>query len=689
MRATGQIRRLEGPLEEGERRLVAARAILGEWLAGSGGGWQDSGGVWPGIKLIEGQEAGPDDPECGLSRGRLLPAHHILTDAEALARDAAEAAGQPRAGAWRHGAECRADLGDGDGEVSAALPRRMGRPAGCRRRFWRASCGDLKPGDIAALGEATTRNFFGPLQTIIPWASNLYTETLIAQVQAEFGADFWGFWMLGGMSGGGMGFIFDPEQQGRGAGAACRRSCPRRARHLEHALPFAMEPVVYDFAINDDGTTRAPAARRRRAPAARLLRPDPAPADAAGPAHPAARAPGRDGCRSARPAGPGPNWPAMVPTLFDRLLPRTGEGKGAGQDLNALLAELGFDPVQHEQIRGDLQHGRIGLAQNRLPASSDIRDVEPGDVLDGGAGLTDAMRRGGRGRPGERRSRRRHPRRRRRQPLDSGRGRGQGPAPVRQTRRAAPDVSGSPPRQEPPARAGGGRADPAHLHDQLPDPRAHRDVPALRSRLRLPRPAACCRRAGPSACGSSRPCATCASPGRRCRSRRWTPSSRRSARAGRAALIGWAQAAGEASRLPGQPARPVPAPGRPLVRGPEPAPQRHAGVAACRDRPQLKYLLVHNIDTLGADVDPALLGLFQSQDAALMVEVMPRRLEDRGGGLARVDGRLRLVEGLAMPREEDEFGLTYYNSLTTWVDIDRLLDGLRPDPRRPCTTRPP
>ena len=26
-----------------------------------------------------------------------------------------------------------------------------------------------------------------------------------------------------------------------------------------------------------------------------------------------------------------------------------------------------------------------------------------------------------------------------------------------------------------------------------------------------------------------------------------------------------------------------------------------------------------------------------------------------------------------MPREEDEFDLTYYNTLTTWIDIDRLL----------------
>ena len=56
MRATRQAGSLEGTLSETERRLVASRAILGEWIAGSGGGWQrDSGGVWPGIKVITGQ----------------------------------------------------------------------------------------------------------------------------------------------------------------------------------------------------------------------------------------------------------------------------------------------------------------------------------------------------------------------------------------------------------------------------------------------------------------------------------------------------------------------------------------------------------------------------------------------------------------------------------------------------------
>ena len=45
MRATGQAASLTGQLQEHERRLVLARALLGEWLGGSGGGWQDSGGI--------------------------------------------------------------------------------------------------------------------------------------------------------------------------------------------------------------------------------------------------------------------------------------------------------------------------------------------------------------------------------------------------------------------------------------------------------------------------------------------------------------------------------------------------------------------------------------------------------------------------------------------------------------------
>ncbi len=90
-------------------------------------------------------------------------------------------------------------------------------------------------------------------------------------------------------------------------------------------------------------------------------------------------------------------------------------------------------------------------------------------------------------------------------------------------------------------------------------------------------------------------------------------------------------------------------------------------------RPQLKYLMLHNVDTLGATIDAGILGTHIDLGGCLTFEVITRRLDDRGGGLARVGGQLRLLEGLAMPREEDEFALSYYNSMTTWIDIDQLL----------------
>ena len=140
----------------------------------------------------------------------------------------------------------------------------------------------------------------------------------------------------------------------------------------------------------------------------------------------------------------------------------------------------------------------------------------------------------------------------------------------------------------------------------------------------------------------------------------------------RAALIGWARHAGEGSdytdNLPWQCLHPVghwyEVPN--LFRN---------GVLAelFRQRPRLKYLFLHNIDTLGADLDPALLGLHSTSSSCLTFEVISRRIEDRGGGLARVNGHVRLVEGLAMPREEAEFVLRYYNSNTCWIDLDKLL----------------
>ena len=365
-----------------------------------------------------------------------------------------------------------------------------------------------------------------------------------------------------------------------------------------------------------------------------------------------------------------PDLAGLVPTLFDRLLPRTGEGARAGQDLDALLAELGFDPVQHEQIRGDLKHGRIGLAQNRLPPSSDIRDVQPGDVL-GRTVLPYGLRRAGEA------------------ALANGE--------VAVVTLAAgvgsrwTQGAGVVKALHPFAKLGGRHRTFLEVHlakSRRRGREAGADVPHVFTTSDLTH--AAIETFLRSEKGYGYPGPLVLSPGRAVGLRlvptvrdlrfAWEETAQQALDAqqqkaresGRAALIAWAQSSGEASdyrdNLPAQCLHPV---GHWYE---VPNMLRNGTLAALlQNRPQLKTLLVHNIDTLGADVDPALLGLFRSQEAALMVEVMPRRLEDRGGGLARVDGRLRLVEGLAMPREEDEFGLTYYNSLSTWVDIDRLL----------------
>src|SRR2546427_12212047 len=195
MRATGQAASLTGLLQEHERRLVLARALLGEWLGGSGGGWQDSGGVWPGMKLIEGVLAAEGDPEFGVSRGRLMPQHRILGHDEisvATRKQLQESL------VLVHGG-----MAQNVGPILEMVTEKylLRSEAEWKGRLQALGILDevlaaLRSSDLRALGAATTRNFEQPIQTIIPWASTAYTETLIERVRAEFGPSFWGFWML-------------------------------------------------------------------------------------------------------------------------------------------------------------------------------------------------------------------------------------------------------------------------------------------------------------------------------------------------------------------------------------------------------------------------------------------------------------------------------------------------------------
>ncbi|MCL5999362.1 MAG: UTP--glucose-1-phosphate uridylyltransferase [Chloroflexi bacterium] len=674
MRATGQAKSLTGPLQEHERRLVAARAILGEWLGGSGGGWQDSGGLWPGIKLIQGERASEGDPEFGISRGRLLPSHKILDDTDAPP--------QIREKLQNSLVLVHGGMAQNVGPILEMVTEKylLRSEAEWRGRHQamqildeillslRAT--DTQPDPVRIIGAATTRNFMGPIQTIIPWTSNLYTETLIQRVQAEYRDQFWGFWMLGGMSGGGMGFIFAPAVKQTARLRLNDIMCTAK-QELEHALPFAMDPVVYDFSINQHGTyADLLVDEEALLPSGyyamivpHLLRID---------QRTLSRVQRDELDRFAAACRTKPELSGMVQLLFDRLLPRTHEGKGDSKSLGTLLDQSGFDHAQHEFIRSELRSGLIGLAQNRLPANATIQDVRAGDVYEAHEGdLARELR-------------------------DIGTSALAGGAVAVVSLAAG---AGS--------RWTQGAGVVKALHPFCKMGGRHRsfiEVHLAKSR-----------RVG-RACGTPLPHIITTSylthkpieqylahehnygyPGQlllspgRAIGLRMIPMVRdlrfaweempqqildeqkqKMRESLHHALIEWAHQAGEGSdytdNLPLQCLHPVghwyEIPN--LLRN---------GVLKrlLEDRPQLRYLMLHNIDTLGANVDPTLLGLHVKGGACLTYEVITRRIDDRGGGLARVDGRLRLVEGLAMPREEDEFALSYYNTMTTWVDIDKLL----------------
>jgi len=672
MRATGQTKNLTGELIEEERRVIAARAILGEWLGGSGGGWQDSGGVWPGMKLIQGAPAQQGDVEHGISRGRLLPNHTIL-DRKAASDKTREALQNSLV--LVHGGMAQ-NVGPILEMVSEKYLLRSEQEWAARQSALGVLdrvLDSLKAGDIKALAAATTYNFYEPIQTIIPWASTFYTELLIERTKAAFGNDFWGFWMLGGMSGGGMGFIVAPHRKAE-AQQKLAEIMTTTKKELQHALPFAMNPVVYDFAINERGTW----GELRTGDAALMP-----------PGYYRIMVPGwvrqnvRDLAASDRldlerfghAVQKDPAMTQTVDAVLAQLIPQSATGSSRQQNLYETLDSLGFDRQQHEHIRASMRAGRIGLSQNRLPANTTIEDVRDDDVTDTRASLSDhyhnlgiAALRAGKAAVVT---------------LAAGVG-------SRWTQGAGVAKALHPFCKLGPA---GKKRHRSFVEVHLAKSRriahlANHPVPHIVTTSWLTHEATASYLKAQNNYGYQGPLIL--SPGRAVGLRlvpmvrdlrfAWEEmpqqqldeQKQKMRDSVRAALMNWARTAGEGAdytdNLPAQCLHPVghwyEIPN--LLRN---------GVLKnlLTQQPQLQYLLLHNIDTLGADLDPAMLGLFIEKNTTLAFEVITRRIEDRGGGLARVDGRVRLLEGLAMPREEDEFKLSYYNSMTTWIDIDKLL----------------
>lgn len=671
MRATQQTSRLEGELTEQERRLIASRAILGEWLGGSGGGWQDSGGIWTGVKAIEGTLAMEGDPEFNISRGCLLPKHKVLSGND-LHPDFENRLATSLV--LMHGGMA-SNVGPILEMVTEKYLLRQAAEWNGRKDanvIYDQILEVLKAGDIQKLGGLTAQNFDGPIKTIIPWATTHFTETIIQKARQTFGSKYWGFLMLGGMSGGGMGMYVDPELYGK-AREDILQILKSTKKEMASSLPFAMEPVVYDFRINKDGSvSRLLTGNNALMPSAYYSYHIPRIVRGNLDAFPEIRKVEIDRvtAQSSDNEEAFPMLRSIVTNLFKFSSDFESKDRNRqNEETERIKKENGFDYIQHEQIRQDLLKGRIGLSRNKLPAETIIEDVQEKDVVFL-ENLQNVRSEGekllGEGRVAV-------------MCLAAGVG-------SRWTKGAGVIKALNP-------FVWLGEKHRSFLEVHLAKNRKtarefQTTIPIIIATSYLTHHAitqSLTREKNYGYNGN-----VYLSPGKSI-GQRFVPMERdlrflweelpqeqldenkqKVREAVRSSMISWAKNKGEASdytdnlsqqRL------------TPLGHWYEIPNMLRNGVLArlLKENPGVEHILLHNIDTLGADVNPDALAYHVHSGNALTFEVIPRRIDDRGGGLARINGKVRLLEGLAQPHEDDELSLRYYNTLTTWIHVDKLL----------------
>jgi UDP-N-acetylglucosamine pyrophosphorylase len=670
MRATQQIHNLEGGLSEQERRLIASRAILGEWIGGSGGGWQDSGGIWTGIKTIEGKLAMPGDMEFNISRGCLLPIHKVLKG-DKIHQDFEEQITSSLI--LVHGGMA-SNVGPILEMVTEKYLLRSKDEWVARQHaneIFDKIFELLKNGNIKALASFTSENFEGPIKSIIPWATTHFTESVIKKAKQALKEDYWGFLMLGGMSGGGMGIFVNPKIYNE-AKDILLKILQETKIEMSNSLPFAMDPVVYNFKINQDGSV------------AKLM-------------------PGNKALM------PGGYYSIHIPLLvrdnpdslsylrkkeIDLITSLNSGNESAFQMLRSIVYKLfnlsnllgisenqhqneeteqikrenGFDYIQHEQIRQDLNKGRIGLSRNRLPAETIIEDVNENEIprltelQDNKLGISLIKSQ-------------------KIAVLCLAAGVGS-----RWTKGAGVIKAISPFIE-----MQGKHRSFLEIHLAKCQNTANSINPAIPFVIstsyltHLP-----IKEALKNSLNFGYQGSVYLSPGKSI-GQRFIPMERdlrflweeipqdqldenkqKVREAIRVALINWAKDKGEGSDYIDNIAQQRL---NPLGHWYEVPNMLRNGILAklLKDHPQLEHIMLHNIDTLGADVSAQALAYHHKSGNALTFEVVPRRIDDRGGGLARINGKLRILEGLAQPHDEDELSLSYYNTMTTWINIDKIL----------------
>ena len=671
MRATSQTQQLEGNLTEQERRLIASRAILGEWLGGSGGGWQDSGGIWTGVKAIEGTLAEEGDPEFNISRGCLLPKHQVLSEKDLHPEFEKKLASSL---VLIHGGMA-SNVGPILEMVTEKYLLRQNEEWLGRQKansIYEQILEVLKTGDIQQLASLTSQNFDGPIKTIIPWVTTHFTETIIKKAKEAFGPKYWGFLMLGGMSGGGMGMFVDPSIY-ETAKECILNILKETKENMSSALPFAMEPVVYDFQINKNGSVSALLkGNEALMPAAYYSFHIPKIVRENLEDFPEIRKFEID--RITAQSSSNDEAFSMLRSIVTNLFKFSSEVESKertrqNEETERIKKENGFDYIQHEQIRQDLFKGRIGLSRNKLPAETIIEDVNDSEIVFLEK-LTDQKLIGekllGEGKVAV-------------MCLAAGVGsrwtKGAGVIKainpfvmMKNKHRSFLEIHLAKNKKT------------AEIH--------HTSIPFIISTSYLTHNYIQKLLAENANYGYSGK--VYLSPGKSIGQRiipmerdlrflweempqeQLDENKQKVREAVRSSMIGWAKLKGESNDYVDNLAEQRLTPLGHWFEVPNML-RNGMLVKLLNENPKIEHILLHNVDTLGADIDVDALGYHVQSGNALTFEVIARRIDDHGGGLARINGKVRLLEGLAQPHEDDELALSYYNTLTTWICIDKLL----------------
>ena len=91
-----------------------------------------------------------------------------------------------------------------------------------------------------------------------------------------------------------------------------------------------------------------------------------------------------------------------------------------------------------------------------------------------------------------------------------------------------------------------------------------------------------------------------------------------------------------------------------------------------------RWVLVANLDNLGAAVDAAYLGACVASDVPMMVEVCAKEEGDHGGIPVELDGRVQVLEEFRLPDGFQPDDVRVFNTNTMWIRADALAEVVVP-----------